>query len=406
MAAGRDLGGQRPRVAYIVRRAGPYHAARLAAARELLDLVVVEVSRADPNYAWRQISGADLPRECLLGSDLPGEVSQSRLYARLCELLDHRDPDVLCVPGWSSPEAMAALTWCRTRAKPSVLLSNSLPGTSSGGLLRRLAKRRVVGLCSAAFVAGSPHRRFVSELGMPAERIQLGYNVVDNAHFARGAERARADAIGLRERLGLPRDYLLCVARFIEEKALDGLLEAYRQRLDLGGTPSSLVLVGDGPLQGALKRLCDELGLGERVHFVGFRQYEELPAYYGLARAVVLTSWSETWGLVINEAMAAGLPVIVSNRCGCAEDLVVNGHNGWSYDPDDRQALAQHLAALDEPGAAERMGSESRRMVADWDLGRFVTGLHDAVRISMERGARPFGLLDRGLIAAIGSRMG
>ena len=123
--------------------------------------------------------------------------------------------------------------------------------------------------------------------------------------------------------LGLPERYFLASARFVPKKNLLRLLEAYAgYRRRAGADAWHLVLLGDGELRGDIERRSALPDLAGAVILPGFRQYDELPAYYGLARAFVHASTTEQWGLVVNEAMAAGLPVLVSDRCGCAPDLV------------------------------------------------------------------------------------
>src|SRR5262249_59830905 len=106
-----------------------------------------------------------------------------------------------------------------------------------------------------------------------------------------------------------------------------------RYRAAAGTAAWKLVLLGEGEQRAKLEGLRDALGLRNDVSMPGFKQYDELPAYYGLASAFVHTSTTEQWGLVVNEAMAAGLPVLVSERCGCGPDLVREGVNGFTFDP-------------------------------------------------------------------------
>ena len=109
------------------------------------------------------------------------------------------------------------------------------------------------------------------------------------------------------------------------------------------------MILGDGHLRPQLTRRVEQLGIAEDVLLPGFKQYDELPAWYGLAGAFVLASTTEQWGLVVNEAMASGLPVLVSERCGCAPDLVEDGVNGFTFDPYDVEGLAglmQRVAAM------------------------------------------------------------
>jgi glycosyltransferase involved in cell wall biosynthesis len=143
-----------------------------------------------------------------------------------------------------------------------------------------------------------------------------------------------------------------------------------------------LVIVGDGELRPALEQLRGELGIDARVHLPGFKQYDELPAYYGLASAFVHASRVEPWGLVVNEAMSAGLPVLVSERCGCAPTLVRDGENGWTFDPADAGDIANGLERVSELSDDERrrMGaatSDLRRVCArrrrrPWPSGRLL----------------------------------
>jgi glycosyltransferase involved in cell wall biosynthesis len=164
-----------------------------------------------------------------------------------------------------------------------------------------------------------------------------------------------------------------------------------------------MVLLGDGPLRPALQSQIEAFKLQDHIQLPGFRQYPELPSYYALAGAFIHASTIEQWGLVVNEAMASGLPVIVSNRCGCARDLVKEGLNGFTFDPFNADALAQlmsRVARLDEEGKA-KMGAESRRIIAEWGVKRFADGLESAVAKALEVGPPRVSLFDRGLLHAL-----
>src|SRR5262249_38238680 len=162
--------------------------------------------------------------------------------------------------------------------------------------------------------------------------IFLGYDAVDNEHFKKGAEKSRNQPTNNEPKL--PQRFFLASARFVREKNLAGLINAFARYRELARTatvdggprtvdckPWDLVLLGDGPLRAELEAQLSALGLQEFVSMPGFKQYDELPPYYGKASAFVHASTIEPWGLVVNEGMASGLPVLVSNRCGCAQDL-------------------------------------------------------------------------------------
>jgi glycosyltransferase involved in cell wall biosynthesis len=126
------------------------------------------------------------------------------------------------------------------------------------------------------------------------------------------------------------------------------------------------VLAGDGPLRSELEQMAKHIGIGGAVHFAGHKNSSGLVPYYAFARCFVLPSRREPWGLVVNEAMAAGLPVIVSNRCGCTEDLVEDGVNGFVFDPAKDGQLAYAMTRVQDGGADKlaAMGRSSRSIIS------------------------------------------
>jgi glycosyltransferase involved in cell wall biosynthesis len=166
--------------------------------------------------------------------------------------------------------------------------------------------------------------------------------------------------------------------------------------------PWFLVLLGDGPLRGELEGRISELGIRNSVLLPGFKQYSDLPTYYGLAGAFVHVSTTEQWGLVVNEAMASGLPVLVSNRCGCATDLVEVGRNGFTFDPGDFEALSRLVLQVASPACNRTaMGQASRERVQRWGPDAFARGLQNAVQTAL-RGPTPrISLLDHAMLRAL-----
>jgi 1,2-diacylglycerol 3-alpha-glucosyltransferase len=168
----------------------------------------------------------------------------------------------------------------------------------------------------------------------------------------------------------------------VAKKNLPGLLKAYSAyRNAATDTYWKLVLLGDGPLRNEIMNLRNDFAISHDVLLPGFIQYPELPSYYGLASAFVHASTSEPWGLVVNEAMASGLPVIVSNRCGCAVDLVLENRNGFTFDPaplDDLMKLMQEISRL-SPDRLREMGEASRGIIAGFTPKHFAEGAAEAM---------------------------
>ena len=400
------------------------------------------------------------------------------LRNRVAEVLSQLDPAVVMVPGWSGKLPLACLEWCIHTSTPAVVFSDSTAWDSERYAVKEWIKRKVVRLFSAGLVAGHPHLDYMVQLGMPAERIFLGYDAVDNGYFSAKAEEVRSakcevrsgeQGTKLQARSDLPSaPYFLASARFVEKKNLPRLLQAYaryrtlcedhrlqddgqqdnsdksragrqrtvRSQRSVVGSPSpvvsspvvrgpvvpwDLVLLGDGPLRSSLFALRSSLCLHDHVLLPGFKQYGELPAYYGLASAFVHASTIEQWGLVVNEAMASGLPVLVSNRCGCAMDLVQEGVNGFTFDPYNVEQLANLMLRLTETTdhgprtiqpktgvggersevSLEKMGNASREIISQWGPERFAKGLKEAVDCALSVGPVRPTLVQRMILKAM-----
>ena len=377
------------RLAVLFHRFGPYHVARLNAAATQFDLEGVELSRADRTYAWSVAGGAGISASCSrprTSTPKPPDLLTRRIDAVLSALR----PEAVAIAGWSHRGALAALLWCHRSRVPAILMTESTATDQVRRPWKEALKRRVVSLFSAALAGGQPHRAYLLRLGVSPERIFDGYDVVDNGHFLRQADTARNSMSKLRRDLGLPERYFLASCRFVEKKNLFRLLEAYdRYRSRAGPAAWDLMLLGDGALRPKLLERLADWGLQEVVHMPGFRQYEELPAYYGLASCFVHASTTEQWGLVVNEAMAAGLPVLVSNRCGCAADLVVPGVNGYVFDPMDPNGLADlMLYVASNTCNREKLAQAGRVLIADWTPERFADNLSRAVQVALAKPRR------------------
>jgi glycosyltransferase involved in cell wall biosynthesis len=428
---------QQTRVAVLFHRLGPYHFARLRAAGELLPIVAIESSGVDETYAWDVVAGADhFERVTLFDRTDAQKLPAVEVANRVGSALDKVHPAVVVIPGWTDSAALGALRWCVQNHVPAIVMSESTAWDDTRVAWKEWVKRRIVGLCSAALVGGTPHKDYMVQLGMPAERAFLGYDAVDNEYFAAKAEEVRSPRKAAEQQRGeqssvvggqtaevnlpsaicsLPSaPYFLASARFVEQKNLPRLLQAFaRYRVlaekaemlktetlksessipsTLNHQPStepwSLVLLGDGPLRETLNFQLSTLNLHGHVLLPGFKQYGELPAYYGLAKAFIHASTKEPWGLVVNEAMASGLPVLVSNRCGCAPDLVKDGVNGFTFDPYNVEQLAQLMFQISafQPFRLSAFGDHSREIISNWGPERFAKGLKQAVECALRVG--------------------
>jgi glycosyltransferase involved in cell wall biosynthesis len=252
---------------------------------------------------------------------------------------------------------------------------------------KEFIKRVLVAAFHSGFVGGRTHQEYLDRLGMPAGHVTWGYNAVENDYFRKKAADVRHEADALRAEHNLPGSYFLVVGRMVEEKNLSRLLEAYAAYHSEASHPIHLVVVGDGPLRQDFRIQVKAYNLNNAVHTPGFVQYDELPVYYGLAHSLLLPSVKDTWGLVVNEAMASGLPLLVSDRCGCSTHLVEDGDNGYiisPYDVDEIEDALHRLSALSDEEYATMCQASSNR-IKEWGPKRFAQGLWKAASRAQRR---------------------
>jgi glycosyltransferase involved in cell wall biosynthesis len=183
----------------------------------------------------------------------------------------------------------------------------------------------------------------------------------------------------MRARHGIRPDQIVFVfsAKLVERKDPMTLLRAFEQMP--GRDRAAVLFLGDGILRQPLETYARDHALGD-VHFAGFVNQSELPRYYGMSEVFVLPSTYEPRGAVINEAMACGLPVIVTDRCGSIGDIVLEGENAFIYPSGDAAALAASMTRLvDDPALRQRMARRSAEIIGTWTFQRGVDGVKAAL---------------------------
>lgn len=348
-----------------------YHVARFQALLENPDLagsvVGIELVGGVGVHAglkFREEIPAGMPVETLLPAANWREAKGVQLTRKLWSCLNRLNPEVVLVPGYYTLPGLAATLWAKINGRSAVLMTESTGHDHRRTWWKEAFKGALVrGLFDWAVAGGTPHRRYLEKLGFPSDRIARFYDVVDNNFFYERSNALRTYSTAAD--FDLPERYFLYVGRMAEEKNVSGLLEAYFQYRGAGGD-WSLVFVGDGPQLPQLRNRAARSLYGVDVHFEGLRGTADLPQYYGFASCFILPSTREPWGLVANEAMACGLPLILSQRCGCAEDLLLEPENGFSFDPHEPDELAATLYAMNRLGPEARtdMGYRSLEIIA------------------------------------------
>jgi glycosyltransferase involved in cell wall biosynthesis len=287
---------------------------------------------------------------------------------------------VLC-GGYNYLASWSAAYWARSHRVPLLLWSESTAWDQRHGYRPvEFLKARFLKLCTAFVVPGKSSLNYLTELGIPEQRIFTAPNAVDTTLFSKLAEKARSDGPQLCARHRLPARYFLYVGRLVRDKGVFDLLEAYSRLEPSLRASIGLVFAGTGSAQPELLERAAQIAPGA-IQFPGFVHREELPEIYALADAFVFPTHSDPWGLVVNEAMACGLPMIATNVAGCALDLVQDGWNGFVVPPGNPSQLAQAMVTLAQDSARRaEMGCHSRERIEKYSPDAWARGVLEAVQ--------------------------
>lgn len=368
---------------------GGYHLSRLNAADKSFQrrgwrLTCIEITRSTSEHPWGKF---ELPDYVTTLEDFqPGDQPSVSDPATVSAALDQLNPDVVVVPGWGHNFARTALQWSRRHRKPAILMCESKKDDAPRNVVKELWKKhRYVRNFDAAIVGGRKHAEYLVELGMPRDRVFFGYDVVDTTHLAKEVDRIRSSSEPRPN--GIPKsNFIVSVNRFIDRKNLGTLIDAFADSAKTNGHNWDLVLVGGGETEADLRLKAEQTGLGDRIHFPGFLSYSDVPMWYAHAGIFVHPARAEQWGLVVNEAMAAELPIILSNACGCYPDLIEEGQSGLSFSPNAPSELSEKLTALIEaPDLRRSMAIRSRQIISErYSPDAFGEGLSAAVETAKQ----------------------
>ncbi len=298
-------------------RMGDYHRARWNSLKNQYDggeVYAADLGKGDLLYQWEGIE--DKGHFCLSQKS----VEDFDLFKRLgkfCKILIRHKIGYIAQSGYGKLEYVLFIVIAKLLGRKVILFAESWYAGSrihdfSKGLFLKL-------LVDKFFVSGSRAKNhFVERLGIQEGRIFMGYSAIDNTHFSNdnnNDNKPSSNGIDLNAMSLEP--YLLCVARYSPEKNLFNLISAFKN--SKAKDTWNLIIIGDGPQKPELAKLVEDT---KNIHLVPWQSYEDLPAWYAKAEGFILPSSFEPWGLVVNEAMAANLPVLLSKDCGCQSDLI------------------------------------------------------------------------------------
>lgn len=331
----------KPRLIVLWRNFGPYHYGRLNALRRHFDAQGIQIVAKTDKHLWR-VDGEDTKVIHDLFETDEQATSPLRVSVALWRALSKINPEILLIPSYSPYPAWVCLLWGMLHRKMRLIMTESNEFDAPRRPRAELFKKLLVRFYSGGVVGGTTARKYLESLGMAGARIVEGYDCVDGDSYERAAAQARADEAGSRRALNLPEKFFVCPARLVPEKNHKRLIEAFRRfRETPEGAGFHLLLCGTGPEDAAIREQISTSKV-EGVEMRGFVQMEDMAVLYAYATAMVLPSLVEAWGLVANEALACGTPILVSNRAGSSFDLA-SEKTGRTYSPDNVDEI---LAAM------------------------------------------------------------
>ncbi|MCF2444231.1 glycosyltransferase family 4 protein [Dyadobacter sp. CY345] len=313
------------------------------------------VMKDDENFQY------DYPYQVLFNRSLDTVSFKERLPA-LLKAFDDFKPTVLNVTGYFDYAQVLLMIYARRKGVKVVLSSESSTMDHNRSALKEKIKSWIVNRADAFFCFGKSSANYLLSLGVRESQIAVRHAAVIDEDII------RKNYLEAKSRIssGLSRNRkFIYVGRLAEEKNLELLIEAYKSVSEkISAEPWDLLFVGDGPMRQTLELLSGSYLSDNRIKFAGGFPWYKVPNWLADSDVLVLPSKSEPWGLVVNEAMVCGMPVLVSEKCGCAEDLVMNQKNGFTFNPERPKELEAALRSfIENPEKIELMGQESLKLV-------------------------------------------
>jgi glycosyltransferase involved in cell wall biosynthesis len=359
------------------------------AQHERVDLHVVFLSETDAGLRQWPVYKDEIQfsYEVLPSARFRAGKSSLILNWKLRACLKKFAPDAIICGGYNYVASWEALWWAKNRDVELILWSESNRHDARTGLeWVESLKAYFLSCCDRFVVPGKASSEYLQSLGADAETISMAPNAVDNDWFRRQADsirgRERERQTEFPDQLGLPGRFLLFVGRLVAEKGVFDLLHAYDQLEADTRSSVGLVFAGDGPSRAELEWHAQSVSPGT-ICFPGFLHREDLAAVYALADALILPTHSDTWGLVVNEAMACGLPIIVTNVAGCSSDLVDDGWNGYVVPPQHPEELSMAMDALTrDADLRQKMSARSWQRILEYSPEACADGLAAAALVT------------------------
>lgn len=313
-----------------------------------------------------------------------------KIKSVITEIFNYK-PDVLIISGYSDFSLFIAAVINKLLAKKNIFTSDTTKIDRTRTWYKESIKKILLKIFDHAFCIGTSQKEYLETLGFESDRISCcGWYAVDNSYIEKTFNFFKSKKQGILKEKRWKEKNFIFVGRLSHEKNLKLLLRAFASVRSIKNNEEmwGLILVGDGPQRKELEDLIKYLNLKD-VYLVGGIPWRDVPKYYALADVFVLPSTSEPWGLVVNEAMICGLPVIISKRAGAYSDLVREGENGFGFDPYNQHELQEILQRFIENKVNIQVMSENaRKIIHNYTPEKEARKMFESIKTLVEKGAR------------------
>ncbi|MGG7663721.1 glycosyltransferase [Dyadobacter sp. BHUBP1] len=297
----------------------------------------------------------------------------------LFRIFNEYRPDVLNITGYFDWAQVLLMFYARAKGVKVVISSESSSADHNRSGWKEAIKKVIVSRANAFFCFGKTSAEYLESLGVAKSAIKVrNAAVIDEQVIRQRYDEAQKELHATAKPVSKKFVY---VGRLAPEKNLDTLIRAFDHTVRQTGADWQLLFVGDGPEKENLEKLVAGSGVAGKVIFAGGFPWYQVPGWLAQSDVLVLPSKSEPWGLVVNEAMVCGMPVIVSDTCGCAGDLVQDGVNGFTFNHTQQAALEKHLTFfIQNPDRIAAMGQESLKLIAPFASGPVAVQMSETYR--------------------------
>ena len=363
------------KILIVLRNIGPYHNSRFEALiNSGLNITVFETRPQSQEYFWGSSDNYKYDVYKFPISLSPEkDISNKKIDSIYKKLIPSIEPDAIVSIGWADRSYQRLLLYANIYKIPVIIVSDSIKKTEihkKRSFIKEVIKKIILKGYSSAFVAGTGSKKYLLNLGFDEEKIFSPWDVIDNSYYENYIpEKDIPDKI-----------YFLCVSRLLERKNLLNLIRSYANYQNSGGK-WGLKIIGSGDQYSKLINLSNTIPDNNNFEIIKWLQIDKLVNYYKKASAFILPSYFDNWGLVVNEAIASGLPCIVSKNCGCVEDLIKKDISGLIFDPYNNNELSFCMKIIENQDKKERekMINLAKVNLNKFDLNNFSRNFKKAV---------------------------